>query len=219
MLKLRPSPKTTCEDYGKIIGIIKRGITFYRTDVWKILEEENLDKISPEDWEKIQPQDQMRRHVVKRLGRPVDETEPLDNLVEELMQKQIKHLENLTDQAFCFMANRSAKDNAKFLKGVAQGYEIFMDEDARYCGDRGRTEIYMVLLSSAYEIEKMRRMLPSKNDDDLFDHLKQGFKFPKKDRKQAMSWLRDVCDDISLYMTGKRGPRAGVSRLKTGLTF
>jgi hypothetical protein len=43
VLKLRSSKKSTCQDYGKLIGVLDRGITFYRKDAWKIIEDEGLD--------------------------------------------------------------------------------------------------------------------------------------------------------------------------------
>lgn len=208
LLKLRPSKKTTCQDFGKIIGILNRCITFYREDVAKIIEAEGLDEISNEDWEKIQPSDQLRAHIVKQLGRPVADTESLEDLEVELMEQRIKHLEELRTQAFQIMSQRSAKDNAMFHKGMSQGYEIFMDAYGQFCGDRGRTEIYMELLSSVLEIEKMRRMLPPRNDSDLYEHLKPWYRFPNG-REDGIAWLRKVCDDISLYMTGKRGRPPG----------
>jgi hypothetical protein len=170
--KLRPSKKTTCQDYGKMIGIVSRGITFYSEDAWKIIEDEGLDEISNEDWEKIQPREQLRAHIVKQLGRLVADTETLEDLEAELIERRIKQMEEIRTRAFQFMSQRSAKDNAMFHKGMAQGYEMFLDEDGQFCGDRGRTEIYMELLSSLHEIEKMRRMLPPRNDSDLYEHLK-----------------------------------------------
>jgi hypothetical protein len=208
VLKLRPSKKSTCQDYGKLTGMLNRGITFYREDAWKMIEAEGLDEISDEKWEMIQPSDQLRAHVVKQLGRPVADTETLEDLGIELIEKRIKHLEELRTRAFQFMSQRSAKENAMFHKGMAQGYEIFMDQDGQFCGDRGRTEIYLELISSLHEIEKMRRMLPSKKDSDLYEHLKPWYRFPNR-REDGMAWLRDVCDDISLYMTDKRGRPPG----------
>jgi hypothetical protein len=211
VLKLRPSKKSTCEDYGKLTALLNRGITFYREDAWKMIEAEGLDKISDEEWEMIQPRDQLRAHVVKELGRPVAENEVLEDLVEELIEQRIKCLEDLRTRAFQFMSQRSTKDNAMFHKGMAQGYEMFMDQDGQFCGDRGRTEIYMELLSSVHQIEKMRRMLPPRNDSDLYEHLKPWYRFPNK-REDGVAWLRKVCDDISLYMTGKRGRPSGPRR-------
>jgi hypothetical protein len=209
ILKLRPSKKTTCQDYGKLVGILNRCITFFREDAGKIFEAEGLGEISNEDWEKIQPSDQLRAHVVKQLGRPVADTQALEDLVAELMEKRIKYWEELRTQAFQFMAQGNAKDNAMFHKGMAQGYEIFMDAYGQFSGNRGRTEIYMELLSSVHEIEKMRRMLPPRNDSDLYEYLEPWYRFPNG-REAGKAWLRKVCDDISLYMTGKRGRPRGL---------
>jgi len=211
ILKLRPTKKTTCQDFGKIIGILNRGITFYREDAPRMIAEDGLDQISEEKWEAIQPSDQMRAHVVKQLGRPVADSETLEDLQVELMERRLKHLEEIRAQAFCFMARRSAKDNAMFLKGMAQGYEVFMDTYGHFCGDRGRTEIYLELISSVHEIEKMKRMAPSGNDSDLYEHLKPWYPFPNQ-RQDGVAWLRKVCDDVSLYITGKRGRPFGPRR-------
>ena len=204
ILKLRPSKKTTCQDYGKMIGILNRGITFWLEDVPKIIEAEGLDKISEEKWEMIQPRAQLRAHIVKQLGRPVGDCELLDDLTVELSERLLVQLEEIRAQAFRFMAQRSAKDNAMFHKGMAQGYEAFLDVYGHFCGDRGRTEIYTELLSSMHEIEKMRRILPARNDSDLYEHLKPWYKFQSPNDK-ARKWLKDVCDDICLYMKGGRG--------------
>jgi hypothetical protein len=211
VLKLRPSKKSTCQDYGKLIGIIDRGITFYRQDAPKIIEAEGLDEISNEEWETIQPRDQWRAWLIKKFTRPVADTETLEDLEAELIEQRIGQLEEIRAQAFRFMARRSAKDNAMFHKGMAQGYEMVMDENGQFCGDRGRTEIYKELLSSMHQIEKMRRMLPAKNDSDLYDHLKPWYRFPNR-REDGIAWLRKVCDDVSLYITGKRGRPRGPRR-------
>jgi hypothetical protein len=155
--------------------------------------------------------DQLRKHVIKQLGRKVKASEKTKELEIELLNSRIQQLEKIRDGAFRFMAQRSAKDNAMFHKGLMQGYSAFIDEDGEFCGDRGRTEIYAELLSSSHQIEKMRRMLPAKNDADLYDHLSPWYRFPQS-RKVGIEWLRDVCDDISLYMTGKRGRPFGPRR-------
>ena len=211
ILKLRPTKKVTCQDFGKLIGILNRGITFYLEDAPRMIEEEGLDEISEEKWETIQPRDQLRAHIVKQLGRPVGEGEALEDLETELFEKRINGYVEMRTRAFQIMAQRSAKDNVMFHRGMAQGYEAFMDAYGHFCGDRGRTEIYTELLSSMYEIEKMRRTFPPRNDSDLYDHLKPWYRFPNG-RESGVAWLRKVCDDISLYMTGKRGRPFGPRR-------
>ena len=215
VLKLKPTLNSNCQDYGKILGILERQIAFLQVDIWEILQAEGLDKITDDEWEKIQPAAQTRAHIIWLLKRPVSDEEKTNDLANEVYVRKIENLEEMRKNGFAFMAHRGAKDRAKFLKGLGQGYNAFMDVSGKLCGDRGRTEIYSKLLSSQFEIEKMRRMLPPRNDDDLYDHLAPWFKFPFSDRDQSKAWLRDVCDDISLCMTGKRGPRAGISKLKT----
>jgi hypothetical protein len=213
ILKLRPSQKTTFQDFGKIIGVIQRGITFFRKDINEIIQEKfdglDFSQISQEQWEEIQPSDQMLAFFRERLGRPIVETETWEDLEEEMFERRIKELEELCVKAFRFMAQQNVKENAKFLKGLQQGYEIFLDEERQFCGDRGRTAIYLELLSSMHEIEKMRRMIPPRKDADLYKHLKPWFRFPGANDEEKMHWFRKVCDDISLYMTGKRGRPSG----------
>ena len=131
--KLRPSPnKVNIQNFGKSVGVISFGITFFRIEVHKIEEAEGLDKISPEQWEEIQPSVQMRAYVIKKLGRPVGQTERLEDLQNEAVEKQIKQWEEMRSQAFLLMSQRSRKENALFNKGFTQGYELLMDEDGNF---------------------------------------------------------------------------------------
>ena len=134
----------------------------------------------------------------------MSDDEPLDKLVDEAVELQIEKLNKHVRFAFSCVAQQSPKPASKFLDGLARGYALFMDEEAKFCGDRGRTEIYMALLVSEYEIEKMRRTLPERTDKDLLDYLKPWYKFPTSEEK-ARKWLRDVCDDICLYVKGGPG--------------
>ena len=204
LLKLRSAGEIRWQNYGKIIGVLERGKTFLLVDLPRIIVEEGLDKITDEQWEKIQPMEQLRWHVVKILNRTVSDGESLNELVDEVINRWIESLQKHRQVAFWHASQRSAKEYALFLKGVWQGYKLVMDEAGKFCGDRGRTEIYMELLSSQYEIEKMRRMLPARTDDDLYRHLEPWYKFPAP-KENGRKWLRDVCDDICLYMKGGRG--------------
>jgi hypothetical protein len=127
------------------------------------------------------------------------------------MDQRIAGLDMQRQIAFQRVAQQSAKNHFLFLKGMEQGYKLFFDDQCGLCGDRGRAQIHLKLLSSQYEIEKMRRMLPPRNDSDLYEHLKPWYRFPNS-REDGIAWLRKVCDDISLYMTGKRGRPIGPRR-------
>ena len=218
ILNLRPKGEINWQNYGKIIGILDRCKTFLLWDLSRFIKDEELDKITHEQWEKLQPKNQLRSYVIQMLKRAVSEDESLDDLVEETIKRKIEFLEKIKVVALLHVSQQGPKNHAMFLKGLEQGYNAFLDVEGKFSGDRGRTEIYTELLSSQHEIEKMRRMLPERTDEDLYDHLKPWYKFPHP-KEKALKWLRDVCDDICLSMTGKRGRPHKFLRPKPAITF
>lgn len=89
-----------------------------------IIEAEGLDQISEEDWERIQPSDQLCAKLIKQLGRTVAEHENLEDLVNELKEKHIKYLEDLQAQAYRFMATLALPRlcGQKKCDCIGQGY-------------------------------------------------------------------------------------------------
>ena len=173
-------------------------------DAPRILEAEFGD-LTEEEWQRIEPQlglDKLRVELIKALNRPVSDDEPLEKLCEEVLERQWKHFEMMRQNALCHVSQQDAKTTVLFYKGVAEGYTIFLDEDGHFSGDRGRTDIYLELIACQLEIEKMRRMLPAKSCDDLYNYLKQGVKFPTNGR----AWLHDICDEIRLSMKSRGRP-------------
>lgn len=214
VLKLKPKRKTDWQNFGKIIGVLARQKTFFAVDVPRILKEDGLDKISDERWARICPETdevKLRQRLVKALKRPVSDDEPMETLVDEVLAQRIAGLENMKQNAIRLVSPQSAKDHAKFLKGMAQGYELLLDDQCGWCGDRGRTEIYLELLSSQYEIEKMRRRLPAGSVADLQRFVGQSFRFHPETTK-AKRWFKNVCDDICLSMKGRGRPHKLVKR-------
>lgn len=212
LMKLRqPRDRIDFQKFGKSVGVINRGITFFRMELNEIFAKDGLDDITAEQWEKIQPSSQTRAVLKKLLGRPVAKAENLEDLVKGMIEKWIKGWEEMRDRAFLLMAHRNAKENAMFLKGLSQGYAIFIDEKGQFCSSRGRADIYMQLLSSLHEIEKMRCTVPGKKDGDLYQYLKPWYRFSRATDEDNIHWLRNVCDDVSLYLTDKRGRPPGPS--------
>ena len=202
VLKLRPNGTMNWRNYGRMIGIIERKKAFLLHDIPRILKEEGFDSISDERWERIRAmlgEEKLRQCLIKVLRRPVADEEPLEKLADEVLERQLKHDEELKSIAFYHVAQQDAKTTALFYKGLAEGYTCFLDKNGFFSGDRGRTSIYFDLLSCQLEIEKYRRTMPVKsrrdlqrwvineariritNDDDWFDHL---------------------CDEICLSMKG-----------------
>ncbi|MGD0207579.1 MAG: hypothetical protein ABSC89_08245 [Verrucomicrobiota bacterium] len=208
VLKLKPKRKMDWQNYGKIIGVLSRQETFFTVDIPRICKEEGLDKITAKQWAKIFPETdeaKLRQRIIKELKRPVSDGEPMEKLAEEVMAQRIAGLEMQKQIALQQVAQQSAKNHAKFLKGFAQGYELFFDDQCGLCGDRGRTQILLDLLMLQYDIEKMRRTLPARSLTDLQSFVGQSFKFPP-DAAQAKKWFKEVCDDICLSMKGRGRP-------------
>jgi hypothetical protein len=107
LLKLRPAGEIHWQNYGKIIGVLERERTFFWVDLPRIIEQEGLDKITDEQWEKIQPKEPLRSHVIKLLNRPMSDGESLDELVEEVIKRLVESLEKRRQMAFLHASQRS----------------------------------------------------------------------------------------------------------------
>ena len=208
VLKLRPKSQTEINwrNYGRCIGIMERYKTFLNQDVPRILENEGFNEISPEKWEKIQPllgEETAREYYLKVLKRPADDPAPLTELVELAIQKQSEHLEALKQVAFYHLAHQSAKPGKVFLKGMSEGYTAFLNEDGEFAGDDRRADIHFELLAWQHDIEKMRRIIPQKNNQHLVSELKKLSEFKNK----SPNWFKEVFKDIKLSIGPRGRPR------------
>jgi len=205
VLKLRPKSTTEINwrNFGRCIGIMERYKTFLNQDVPQILEKMGVNDISPEKWEKIQPllgEENAREYYLKILKRPADDPTPLAELVELAQQNQWEHLEAIKKMAYYHIGQQGAKATNLFLKGMWEGYTAFLNEDGEFAGDDRRTDIHLELLAWQHDIEKMRRLIPQKNNQHLVSELKQLPEFKNK----TQDWFKEVFKDIKLSI-GPRG--------------
>jgi hypothetical protein len=202
ILKLKPKGTVSWRSYGRIFGIIERFKTFITSDLERIAKEEGWDKISDEQRERIRPlfgEDKMRQHLIKAVGRPVAEDEPLENLVVGYLERQFEHFEKLKNDALWFVAQSDAKTTALFFKGMSEGYNCFLDENGGFAGDRGRTSLYFQFLTYRLEIERYRRTMPIKSRRDFQIWVFEKAKIPiPKDGE----WFDHFCDEICLSVKG-----------------
>lgn len=208
LLKLRPKSPTEINwrNYGRCVGIMERYKTFLNVDMPRILERDGFNNISPEKWKKIQPllgEEGAREYYLKVLKRPADDPAPLEDLAELASQKQLENLEALKKVAFCHLAHQSAKTGKLFLKGMGEGYTAFLNEDVEFAGDDRRVDINLELLGWQHDIEKMRRIIPTKNNQDLVSELR---KLPEFEN-ESQDWFKDVFKDIKLSIGPRGRPR------------
>lgn len=205
VLKLRPKTQSEINwrNYGRCIGIIERYKVFLNRDVPRILEKEGLNDLSSEQWERIQPmlgEESAREYYLKILSRPADDPTPLEDLTELAIQKQLANLEALKQLAFFHIAHQSAKAGKLFLKGMSEGYTVFLNEDGEFTGDDRRADIHLELIAWQYDIEKMRRSVPQKQNKHLVRELRKLPEFKNK----SDDWFKEVFKGIKLSI-GQRG--------------
>ncbi|HEY3854542.1 MAG TPA: hypothetical protein VGO67_09130 [Verrucomicrobiae bacterium] len=202
ILKLRPAGEVNWENFGRIIGIVERFKTFLSHDVEREWVEAGLDKMTDQQWEKLEPQlglDKAREQMAQSLGRPLGKDEPLENAANELTDRLEKYLESLKSVAYRHLALQHPKTTILFHKGVAEGYKCFLDVDGSFAGDRGRTRLYFELLAHRNEIEKFRQENPGASRRDLQQWILRETTIPILDDDE---WFDHLCDEICLGVKG-----------------
>jgi len=204
MLKLRPTRKFSWRNYGRSIGLMERYKTFLTNDAPQILEAEGFNKkISKKKWAEIEPLlglEEMRQYYLKILKRPTNDETSMPELYEEVLKKGLANLEKHKEVAYLHIAAQGAKTTQLFLKGMSEGYTIFLNAEGEFSGDDRRTDIHLELLAWQYDIEKMRRVIPQKNNKHLVGELKKLPEFKNK----SEDWFKEVFKDIKLSI-GRRG--------------
>ena len=205
VLKLRSQGQINWRNFGKMIGIIERHKLFLKHDVPRIFEEA-LGDMTEAEWNRLEPLlglDKLRAHLIKLLNRPVAADEPTEALAEESAQRHLEYLEKAKQNALFHVAQQDVCNTGLFYQGVSEGYTLFLDERGWFCGDRGRTEIYLNLIGCMIEVEKLRHTLPQKTRPQFYDDLAQVFRLTPR----AHEWFNDVCDDIKFPIKSVGAPR------------
>jgi hypothetical protein len=195
--KLRPNGAVNWRNYGRIIGICDRYLTFFKIDAPRMLKEDGLDKIGKERWKRMEARlgvNLAREHYLKILGPPADHEIPNQILFELVFENQIAHLEKIKQNAFAQVSEQSAKNNALFKRGVGEGYILFLNENAEFSGDDRRAGIHLELLAMQNDIEKMRKSVLPKTNQHLIGELKKLPEF----KNRTQDWFKDVFKDIKL---------------------
>ena len=205
VLKLRPNGQLNWRNYGRCIGLMERYKTFLANDVPAMFKADGLDKVGKKKWAKIEPllgEEQMRQYYLKILERPADDKTPVSELLTIALGRQLENLEKLKQMAFYHLSSQSAKTGAMFMKGMGEGYSIFLNEEGQFSGDDRRADIHMELLAWQFDIEKMRKSVPPVTRKKLYRKIQEIPEFNFK----TQDWFDDVCKDIKLSLTRRGRP-------------
>jgi hypothetical protein len=180
LAELRPEgEQADWRNTGRMLGVWQRIITFL-ADAWK-----NGERVLPE--EALAPS-----------------TAPADSFVvipqSDLLQSVQESLKNQILESFL----QNPAEQEEFFAGLHEGHKMFLDTNGQLVGDRGRTQVYLVLLGNWMEIEEMRKGRPSKTCLDLYEMLAPSLGDPHRER---FEWFNDVCNGIGLCMKTPGRPR------------
>lgn len=206
IVKLKPNGTVNWRNYGRCMGVIERYKTFLAHDAPQALKAEGFDKISERDWQKIQAhlgEEQAREYCLKLLKLSADDKTPLSELADKVLELQLENLEKQKQIAFGHLANQAAKTTALFMKGIAEGYTVFLNEEGQFTGDDRRADIHLELIAWQHDIEKMRKLALPGSRKKLCDELREiaGYHYRGHD------WFDDVFKDIKLSLSKPGRPR------------
>jgi hypothetical protein len=203
LVKLKPRRKLNWRYYGRIIGILERFKKFYTHDIPKILEDEGFDKISDREWARIEPLlglDRLHDYFLTLLKFPADSIIPTERLVAMAQHKALVNLERIKQRALGHVSHQDPKTTELFWKGISEGYTAVLNSDGEFSADDRRADIHFELLAMQYEVEKLRRVLPPKNNKHLVAELRKNPEF----KNQTDDWFKDVFKKVKLSI-GRRG--------------
>jgi hypothetical protein len=199
VLKLRPKKnQINWRNYGRSIGLMERYKTFLIKDAPQMIGELDLKNINEDKWNKIKAifgEEDARKYCLKVLERPSTDSTSLFELALLALEKNLLILEKMKQTAFMHIIHQDAKTHHVFLKGMAEGYTMYLNTNGEFSGDDRRADVHFELLAWQYDIEKLRKLvLPINKKKTLFNEFKKLPEF--KNKKQ--NWFDDVCKDVKL---------------------
>jgi hypothetical protein len=207
VLDMDPQGKFEARNYGRMVGVLLRGVTYFVKEVPAELKREGLLDLSPEKKQKLQTMldiPAILAFASNKLARPIANED-------ELMQAGSAELERRADVQVEFLLtvgryllNRPVAEQHEFLCGIPEGFILFLNKDGGYTGQRRRTELYLMLMMLWPEITEMQKSDPPKTCKFLLDWLEKGeAKQLVGDEKQFYG----LCGEIGLVMAPPGHPR------------
>jgi hypothetical protein len=204
---LAPDGKFEARNYGRMVGIVLRGITYVFKEVPAELKREGLWDLDPEKEKKIDAMIDMPvilAFASEMFHRPVSNEDELIKAGTAELELRLKREGEAFISVCRYLFNRPVAEQHDFLCGIPEGFKLFLNNDGGYTGQRRRTELYLRLLGFWPEICEMQKAEPPKTCKFLLDWLeKQEAKQLVDDEKQFYG----LCGEIGLVMAPPGHPR------------
>jgi hypothetical protein len=192
--------KFDARNYGRMVGLLLRGASFWFKDAPAQLKKEGLLNLSPEQEQKLDKSaglELLLPVVSKQFQKPVTSEEELLEAVQAQVEAKADQLRSQGLVVLRFLESQPVAEQHKFLCGIPEGFIMVLDHQAEFKGKRGRYEIFLLLLTYWPEIGEMQRAQPPKTRRDLLEWLeKQEGKQIVQDEKVFF----ELCGDIGLVL-------------------
>jgi hypothetical protein len=204
---LAPHGKFDARSYGRLVGVLIRGIVHFGKEVPAQLKREGLLDLETEKEGKLESMLDMPAilaFVSTKLQRPISNKDDLIKAgTEELERRADVQVEFLLTVGR-YLLNRPVAEQHEFLCGIPEGFVLILNNDGGYTGQRQRTDLYLLLLMYWPEITEMQKADPPKTCKFLLDWLEKGeAKQLVGDEKQFYG----LCGEIGLVMAPPGHPR------------
>jgi len=197
---LAPQGNIDAGNYGRMVGFFLRAITHFCREVPAELKREGLSDLEPEKEKELESMIDIPALVAfasTKLQRPISNGDELIKAGgEELGRRVVGQAEFLLTFGR-YLLNRPVAEQHEFLRGIPDGFILFLNNDGRFTGQRQRTDLYLWLLIYWPEISEMQKGEPPKTCKFLLDWLEK--RVEEKlvgDAKQFYG----LCGEIGLVM-------------------
>jgi hypothetical protein len=185
-------------NYGRIVGMLLRGASFWFKDAPAQLKQEGLLDLSPEQEQKLEKMaglELLFTVASQRFAKPVANQEELLQAGQEQLEAKAGQLMSGGLVVLKFLASQPIAEQHKFLCGIPEGFNLILDNRADFTGKRSRYEVYLLLLRYWPEIAEMQQAKPAKTRRDLLEWLE------KQEGRQLFEEAKtfyELCGDIDL---------------------
>jgi len=117
--------KFSCRNYGRIVGMLLRGVVFFLKEAPAQLKQDGLLNLSPEQKAKLEPHAGLPLLFAaagKQFQKPISNHEELLKAGEEQLEKQTEVSLNGGLLFLRYLLNRPVEEQHEFLCGIPQGF-------------------------------------------------------------------------------------------------
>jgi hypothetical protein len=168
--------KFDARHYGRMVGLLLRGASFWFKDAPAQLKQEGLLDLSPEQEQKLEKSaglELLLPVASEQFQKPVTNEEELLDAGQAQLEAKAAQLMSQGLVIMKFLVNQPVAEQHKFLCGIPEGFVMVLDNQAEFTSKRGRYEIFILLLGHWPEIVEMQKVQPPKTRRDLLEWLEQ----------------------------------------------